>query len=333
MTMTGDDLARFDVDQAACRAALELAGVGLWLVDLVREQVVLSPEAKHLYGRKDDGPISIVEWRRAVSPEDHPRILAAFAGPDGAAEGEHRFGLRADDGRERHLQECWRPAPHDNGGRTTLLGVVSDVSDDVRQGRRRRELIHELQHRMKNMLAVVRSIARRTAAHSDSVESFSAHFEGRLAALANVQVTLARTATGRADLEDIVRQELVHSFGSDEGVVIDGPAIALRGRMVELIALALHELAANAIKFGESPTGRGLAVTWEERRQPPDEHTLLLTWKEPGRPFVTETARSGFGLELIQRGLPYELDARVDVKHTTSGLICRIELPLGPRAG
>lgn len=315
----------------ASQAALDLAGLGTWLLDLTTRTVVLSEAAGHLYRQPAFTSLSVSEWRRGVAADDHARVLDAFEHPDPHQTQQHRFQIDGDAGRV--LQERWRVVRFDDGRPLELLGVVSDVSHEVSHERRRRELIHELQHRMKNMLAVVRSIARRTAAHSLSVEDFSAHFEGRLAALANVQATLARTQDGQADLEDIVRQELVHSVGSDEDIDVSGPAVSLRGRMVELIALALHELAANAVKFGTLSNGGRLAVTWEERPATSDHGpTLILLWSETGRAAADERGRTGFGLELIQRGLPYELDARVAVDFS-AGLRCKIEVPLAKAGG
>ncbi|HEX8471233.1 MAG TPA: sensor histidine kinase, partial [Brevundimonas sp.] len=151
----------------------------------------------------------------------------------------------------------------------------------------------------------------------------------RLAALASIQATLARTQSGQADLEDIVRQELVHSVGSDEGIEVEGPTILLKGRTVELIALALHELAANAVKFGALSTGGRLAVTWTHAPTAPGSgQNLILSWKETGVASA-DPDHAGFGLELIKRGLPYELDADVAVDFTPTGLECTILLPLG----
>ena len=321
------------LDRLDCQTAVDLAGLGVWTVDLQASTVALSEAAGRLYGKPALRLLPIAEWRQSVADDDRSRILAAFDATGPAGDEGHRFQFRSEPGQEIHLQERWRVVRSENGRPVELLGVVSDVSQDVAHERRRHELIHELQHRMKNMLAVVRSIARRTAAHSRTVEDFSAHFEGRLAALANVQATLARTPDGRADLEDIIRQELVHSFGSDEGIAVSGPTMALRGRMVELIALAVHELAANAVKFGSVEGHDGLSIVWDARpAAQADERVLVLDWIEAGGgPLAPD--RTGFGLELVQRGLPYELDAQVDVDFSGQGLRCRIEIPLGAGGG
>src|SRR5690606_24622801 len=105
--------------------------------------------------------------------------------------------------------------------------------------------------------------------------------------------------------------ELVQSFGSDDAVEIGGPPLALRGRSVELLALAIHELAVNAVKFGALANRGRVSVTWEERAGA-QGRLLALTWAEENVPTLENPRRRGFGLELIERGLPYELEARVD---------------------
>jgi two-component sensor histidine kinase len=327
--MTNGSSAFPPLDETTAGIAFDLAGIGLWAFDPAAGEVILTQTAARMYGLAALTPLSLLLWRQGVSDGDRPRVTAALqAMADSAADGL-RYTLTGPDGQDRELLERWRVTRPSGGRSPTLLGVVTDVSGEAAQESRRRELIHELQHRMKNILSVVRSMARRTAAHSSSIEEFSAHFEGRLAALAQVQTTLARTRDGRADLEDLVRQELVHSLGTDDGVEIAGPPIALRGRRVELLALALHELAANAVKFGSLSRGGRLSITWEDRPATADRaRSLLISWLEQSDTPALPAASQGFGHELVQRGLPYELDARVEIDFLTSGLRCTIDLPL-----
>jgi two-component system CheB/CheR fusion protein len=193
-------------------------------------------------------------------------------------------------------------------------------------------LIQELQHRIKNMLAVVRSLAHRTRSNSRSLEDFSAHFDGRLAALAHVQTALARSPVGAVDLENLVREELLKSAGEvDDAVMIDGPDIGLKGRTAELMAMALHELAANAVKFGSlsSEAGR-LSVSW--RIEPSDMgRRLRLDWFE-GDIGPVAPSSTGFGFELLRQGLPYELGAEVDIRFEEGDFRCVIETPLADEA-
>ena len=317
-------------DDDTIRAGLELARIGLWTFDPAAGLARLSPRAAELYGASNAPALDVERWRAALDIADRDRASAIL---DNAGrtlpESVIDLALTGGGGVQRHLRESWRVTRWSGTRPAMIVGVVSDVSEELRGDARRRELIHELQHRMKGVLSLVRSLARRTAAHSRSIDDFVAHFDGRLAALGHVETTLSRTHDGRADLEDIVRQELVHSLGSDEGVVVQGPAVALRGKIAELVALALHELSANAVKFGALSGGGAVSITWTLSDDTPQQ--LSLVWAETWAPTSPVMEHRGFGLSLIEQGLPYELGAEVETRFEQDGLVCAISLPLRPR--
>ncbi len=185
-----------------------------------------------------------------------------------------------------------------------------------------------LQHRMKNILAVVRSISSRTLEMTDSMEAYASHFSGRLNALARVQSVLARVPGG-VDLEDLICDELDASLArEDEQVEFAGPRVILKDKAVEVLAMALHELCINALKFGalSRPEGR-LAIHWRAV----DAH-LHLHWSEQGVAVLNpDPARVGFGRDLLERGLLYDLGATATLEFAPGGVQCTIELPLGER--
>jgi len=193
----------------------------------------------------------------------------------------------------------------------------------------------ELQHRVKNILAVVRSIASRTLETTEDLDDFSAHFDGRLRALARTQNVLTRTANGRIDLDELVREELLTHAPQEPGQIeIAGPEIRLRDRAAEIFALALHELATNAVKYGALAQPKGhVAVTWRILTTSAGER-LSLEWRESGVPALDpQPARHGFGRDLIERGLPYELGAATSLEFLPGGVRCTIELPLEAQGG
>jgi two-component system, chemotaxis family, CheB/CheR fusion protein len=318
-------------DEPALRTAVELAGLGLWRLDLDTARVTLSARAADLYGCNTAGPVSLARWRQAIHPPHSAASLDALMEiAQESAEGSAECEIIGTEGRRR-LRETWRVSRWVDGSPAELVGVTTDITEAHEAQSRRRELVQELQHRIKNMLAVVRSLARRTALHSETLESFEAHFDGRLAALALVQTSLARTRSGTLDLEDIVRQELVHSLGSDQDVSLSGPAVELRGKTAEQLALALHELAANSIKFSPRPDRREITISWRLEEEVGAATRLLLEWIESGLDAEARIGRRGFGMDLIERGLPYELDARVSVKLVDGSLRCRIDTPMAGR--
>jgi two-component system, chemotaxis family, CheB/CheR fusion protein len=194
-------------------------------------------------------------------------------------------------------------------------------------------LLAELQHRVKNILAVVRSLANRTAENAETLEDFVAHFDGRLSAMGRTQNILARTAENGVDLADLVHEELVgHAAHFDGQIDVDGPEIKLRPKPAETLGLAIHELATNAVKYGALSTRGGqIKVTWRVDEGIANPR-LALEWLESGVPVIDrEPAKNGFGRELIERGLPYELQANTALEFRQGGVRCVIDLPLNDR--
>ncbi len=323
----GDDVASghdgFLSEQAF--AALDLAGVGLWALEPASRRLRLSRRAAELL-KTGDLWIDIEALATGILAEDRSRLAGLFvdaAAPDHEIEAVVRLEGPGRPPRLLFQRRVWDER---------IFGVVSDVTEQHAGDERRRELIQELQHRIKNMLAVVRSLANRTRSNSRSLEDFSAHFDGRLAALAHVLTALARSPDGAVDLQDLVREELLKSAGEvGEAITIEGPDIGLKGRTAELMAMALHELAANAVKFGSlSSEGGRLSVSW---RIEPSEmgRALRLDWFEADIGPVAPSG-AGFGFELLRQGLPYELAAEVDIRFEAGDFRCVIRTPLADEA-
>lgn len=184
----------------------------------------------------------------------------------------------------------------------------------------------EYRRQVRDMLSVIRAIVRRTAHSGGSVEDFAAHLEGRLGALARVQEILMRVGADGADLEELVSGEFLSEGIPQQRVTVEGPRVRLGGRVAEPLALAVHELTTNAIKFGalSGPQGR-IAVCWNIDSHDPQR--IRLDWREHGISLVTNAPRVvGFGTELIETTLPYELRARTSLDFAPGGVHCLIEL-------
>lgn len=204
---------------------------------------------------------------------------------------------------------------------------------------RQRVLVSELQHRTRNLLAVVRSITDRTLAGSSSLEAFRATFRDRVDALARVNGLLSRLDEGdRITFSELLRTELsAHgvSDGGPEGQVsLHGPEnMKLRTSTVQAVALALHELATNALKYGalSQPTGK-LSIRWALEKTPERERRLKVVWRESGVAVRlgsdNKPQRRGFGHELIERALPYQHKAQTTYTITAEGVHCTIALPI-----
>ena len=212
---------------------------------------------------------------------------------------------------------------------------MRDIGERRRAETRQRLLMGELQHRVKNILAVVRSITSRTVESSRDLSDFSAHFDGRIGALARTQAVLARHAGQEVDLEQMVREELLSHAAGEQGVEVSGPVVQLRQKAAETFGLVLHELATNAVKYGalSSPAGK-VSVSWQASDRPGGS-TLSFRWVESGVAGMdTNPKRRGFGRDLIERGLPYDLPgAETSLSFAADGARCTIELPLNQYVG
>jgi two-component sensor histidine kinase len=186
---------------------------------------------------------------------------------------------------------------------------------------------------------VVQSIARQTIRTSRSLDAFATEFEGRLRALSRVQGLLARVDHGAVDLRELVEAELkAHGDSGTETkkITIEGPPVRLAAAAAQALALGIHELATNAVKYGalKQPSGR-LEVDWRVESDLGGKKRAVLEWREIGvqMPEGDAPTRKGFGRELIERALPYQLNAETQLKFGPDGVRCRIATTVEPADG
>ncbi len=206
-------------------------------------------------------------------------------------------------------------------------GRLAPTEGGEEQGDR---LLAEWQHRVRNTIAVIRSIVRRTAETSETVEDFANHLDGRIGAFSRVQLAVARDPLAGFDLAELLYEEF-RACAAHEGeqFSLQGPPVRLGPKAAENIGLAIHELATNAVKHGAFTIPRGrIDVGWsKELRQ--DGDWLWLSWKESGmagRP--VEQSRQGFGTILLEQTLQYDLGAEVTRAFEFGGFRCEITFPL-----
>jgi PAS domain S-box-containing protein len=196
---------------------------------------------------------------------------------------------------------------------------------------RARLLLAELQHRVRNILAMIRAVARRTGETANSVEDYVQHFEGRISAMARTQALLTRDVHAAVDLTSLILDEMQMQTAPPDQFAVNGPDVQLPPKAAEVLGLALHELATNAVKYGALSGRDGrLDVRWAllEGEMAPQ---LSLIWSEFGVNIDSEPARRGFGTELITERVPYELHGSGMMEFRPTGLVATIEFPLAGR--
>ncbi len=276
---------------------------------------ILGRAITDILGRTDEdilppaGSATIIALKREVLATGQPK-RAEVALADGPAMRWH----------DLHIE----PLHNEAGDIVGLTCATIDVTERKESEAHLRLLMRELTHRSKNLLAVIQAMARQTARHAGSTESFLNQFAARLQALAASHDLLVRESWHGASLRELIQSQLTaYTSGGDAPVALDGPAVALKPEAAQNLGLALHELAVNAAKFGalSLPSGR-VSITWALR-----EHTLTLEWREQFGPKVKLRRKKGFGSMVIERNLARALDAKVDMDFDPDGLRCLIVMP------
>lgn len=232
--------------------------------------------------------------------------------------------------------------PGRDPSRETLRDTVRDLKDELAASRadnaRLRRLLDEagvhegLRHGLRDTVAMLRALMRRTAEDAEDVESYVAHLEGRLDVITRAR---ARTdAFGEADLHTLVSDALfAHLVHEGERASLSGPTVRLRPKAAQALALAVHELASNAVEHGPLGDARGgVRVAWTVEPDPAGP-VLALSWRETGGAITAAPRRRGFGTVVLEELLAYDLGARTVVAHEPDGLRCSVRLPLTVRVG
>jgi len=318
--------------EARLRLAQEVASVGTWEWDPETDRFFWSPEHSTLFSAAEAAPETLESFLALVHPEDRGTLRSAAwrALESGEYEAESRILRPARDGCEetRWLLGRGRRMPGPAGRLGPLLGVHMDFTARKEAEERQNLLMREVDHRAKNALAVVQAVLRLTKA--DTPQDFARAIEGRVAALARAQTLLTESRWMGADLTAMLRGELDPFLGNagSTRVTLNGPALAVSPMAAQPLSMTLHELATNSAKYGSlSMPGAALDLTW---RVDAAADRLHLRWAESGGPAVAgPPAGRGFGSRVIRTTIHDQLGGEVALDWLPSGLVCRIELPLG----
>jgi two-component sensor histidine kinase len=316
-------MTRQDVAPLSARSRLELAlqaaGLGEFEWDIRRDVITISPHMSAIAGL----PVGERPAQRgeALDVHVHPEDLAAVRASreaslaaGGAFEVEFRH-IRPDDQRTVRLRSAGIMVRDEAGRPVAVTGIVEDVTARQTEDDRRHHLMAELDHRVKNVLAAVQALAVQTARQTTSLDGFLANFGGRLKAMASANELLTAARWRGAAIDHLAAAELGPLAPGQTRW--NGPELFLTPRAANALALALHELAANAVKYGALSIEAGrVDLRWKGL---PDGG-FELVWTESGGPRVATPTRRGFGATLLEQVTARELNGETAVEYRPSGL-------------
>jgi PAS domain S-box-containing protein len=298
----------------------------IWMTDEAGAIVFANMHYDHVFGRPAATMLG-AGWTEIVLQEDLPAFEARFQEAFEARR-PFRAEVRVQDreGAVRWLRCEGVARLDDTGAFLGYTGCNVDVTD-VKVAQEHQELlINELNHRVKNTLATVQSIASQSLRNAASPADAREAVERRLFALSRAHDVLTRENWESAGIGEIVRQamEPYMSHGA-ERFALAGPDVRLAPRVALAVAMALQELATNAVKYGALSTLEGrIAVRWSLDRAEAGPR-LLLRWEESGGPPVAPPQRRGFGSRLIERSLAQDLDGAARIEFAPGGVVCTLE--------
>ncbi|MGU3537959.1 PAS domain S-box protein [Methylobacterium sp. A54F] len=305
----------------------------IWDWDLAADHVQWSEAMQTLFGYAPDAVgRDGAWWTSRIHLEDRERVKAGiYAVIDDSTENwtdEYRF-LRAD-GTYAHILDRGYVLRDAAGVGIRMIGAMLDISERKRAEEHQRLLAGELQHRIKNTLAMVQAIASQTFRNATDVEAAREAFSARLISLGRAHDILTQASWAQAPIAEVVEGALaVHRGGAACRIRTSGPGVLLAAKPALALALALHELATNAAKYGALSNAEGsVDLRWHVVHEG-EAPRFCLTWSEQGGPpILSVPSHRGFGSRLIERSFAAEVGGDVRLTYAPTGLVCRLEAPL-----
>ena len=301
-------------------AAVSIARLGAFEWDLETHGATLDHRAREIFGFAPDETLTTEDVLARIDPRDVPRLRSRRHIALARRETEYRVNLP--DGSTRNVVSLSDTLKGPDGRNRRVIGVFDDVTERRRAEKRQRLLINELNHRVKNTLATVQSIAAQTLRSAPDLPRAREALEARLLALAGTHDLLTAESWNGARLADVVASAMSpFETARRPQISRSGPVVWLTAQRALALSMALHELATNAVKYGalSVPEGR-VTIRWTVS----DQDLLTLSWVERDGPLVQTPERAGFGSRLLQRSLARELDGDVVFTFAPEGVRCEI---------
>jgi two-component sensor histidine kinase/integral membrane sensor domain MASE1 len=315
--------------QARLQEALTAGGVVAFEWDALTKVSKRSDNAAQILAFDPKRTFSAAEFLARVHPDDRVsfKALIRSVSPEKPSyRMTFRFG--GPDGREIWLEESSR-GEFDAAGRCLRLkGLTIDITERKLAEERQGMLIAELDHRVKNLLARVAVISTYTRQGSNTMDQFVEVLDRRIQSMANAHSLLSQSRWNGVNLADLVHNQLA-PYATIANTLIGGPDVTLTPTTTQAVAMALHELVTNAVKYGSlsSPSGR-VSVNWDRLNSDNAGTRVKIEWRESGGPPVVKPPKLGYGTSLISELIPHELGGTVDLAFSADGVYCKIDVPI-----
>ena len=315
--------------------AMEAGRLGSWELDLDTKRFTPSGACRGFMGFDSSEALeSYDDVLRHIHPEDRGTQRAAVEQAVATGCGLHvEYRALHPDGHVSWVEVRGHPVYAEDGKPVRMTGVSLDISARKRAEERQKVLLDELNHRVKNTLATVQSIAMQTQRNAKTPARFSTDLAGRIEALARAHDLLTRASWDGASLGEVVGLAVASYLDGERKprVEVSGPPVRLSPNAVVTLSMAFHELAANAVAYGALSVPEGwVSVCWNVERQANGADVEIL-WCERGGPRVEPPSQRGFGSRLLERGLAAELGGEVALHFAPGGVCCRMRLPVSAK--
>jgi len=308
------------------RTMSELAPVMIWMSDENGACLHLNRALRDAWG-VSEAEVPHFDWRVTIHPEDADAVTEQMIE---AVTSRSQVSVKArymtTSGEYRMFQTEARPRHSPAGQFLGMIGVNVDVTERDRLDAQRELMLAELNHRVKNTLSVVQALANQTFRPAGDYPALGAYRE-RLSNLARAHDLLVRENWEATPLGQLVESTLLSGCAEPTRFAIEGPELLLPPKMALAVAMALHELHTNAVKYGALSAQEGrVALSWSCADAP--ERALTLVWREAGGPEVRSPERRGFGTVMIESILASDMGGSVSLGFPPEGVRCEIRAPL-----